>query len=77
MTDGYRRSTRGSALILGGAVGNVADRIRLGYVVDFIDVHFKGWHYPAFNIADSAITCGVILLLLDAFILAIRRSGAA
>lgn len=63
----------GLGLILGGAVGNVADRIRLGYVVDFIDVHFGGWHYPAFNVADSAITCGVILLLLDALILGLRQ----
>ena len=59
----------GLALVLGGAVGNLADRIQLGYVVDFIDVHFGGWHYPAFNVADSAITCGVILLLLDALVL--------
>lgn len=63
----------GLGLILGGAVGNVVDRIRLGYVVDFIDVHFAGWHYPAFNIADSAITCGVILLLLDAVIIGWRQ----
>lgn len=65
----------GLALILGGAVGNVADRIRLGYVVDFIDVHFGGWHYPAFNVADSAITCGVVLLLVDAIVLSRRRGG--
>ena len=65
----------GLALILGGAIGNVADRVRLGYVVDFIDVHFKGWHYPAFNVADSAITCGVILLLVDAIVLSRRREG--
>lgn len=63
----------GLALILGGAIGNLVDRIRLGYVVDFIDVHYRGWHYPAFNVADSAITCGVILLLLDALILTRRR----
>ena len=63
----------GLGLILGGAVGNVVDRIRLGYVVDFIDVHFAGWHYPAFNIADSAITGGVILLLLDAVIIGLRQ----
>ena len=63
----------GLGLILGGAVGNVADRIRLGYVVDFIDVHWAGWHYPAFNVADSAITCGVVLLLLD-MVLAGRRN---
>ena len=67
----------GLGLILGGAVGNVADRIRLGYVVDFIDVHFSGWHYPAFNVADSAITCGVVLLLLDVVLLSLRdrKSG--
>lgn len=65
----------GLALILGGAIGNVADRIRLGYVVDFIDVHFGGWHYPAFNVADSAITCGVVLLLVDAIVLSRRRGG--
>ena len=50
-------------LVIGGAVGNLVDRIQLGYVVDFVDVHFKGWHYPAFNVADSAITVGVALLL--------------
>lgn len=65
----------GLGLILGGAVGNVADRIRLGYVVDFIDVHFAGWHYPAFNVADSAITCGVILLLLDMLRVSLREKG--
>ncbi|NNJ78524.1 MAG: lipoprotein signal peptidase [Xanthomonadales bacterium] len=65
----------GLALILGGAIGNVVDRVRLGYVVDFIDVHFGGWHYPAFNVADSAITCGVILLLVDAIVLSRRREG--
>jgi len=63
----------GLALVLGGAVGNLVDRIKLGYVVDFIDVHYGGWHYPAFNVADSAITCGVVLLLLDALLLS--RSG--
>jgi signal peptidase II len=59
----------GLALILGGAIGNLVDRIQLGYVVDFIDVFYKDWHYPAFNVADSAITCGVILLLLDMLLL--------
>ena len=66
----------GLALVLGGAIGNLIDRIRLGYVVDFIDVHFGGWHYPAFNVADSAITCGVILLLIDALILSRRRMAS-
>jgi signal peptidase II len=60
-------------LIIGGAVGNLIDRIRLGYVVDFIDVYYKGHHWPAFNIADSAITCGIILMLIDALILSLRK----
>ena len=56
-------------LIIGGAVGNLVDRVNLGYVVDFIDVYYRGWHWPAFNLADSAITCGVILLLVDGLFL--------
>ena len=51
-------------LIFGGAVGNLIDRMRFGAVVDFVDVHFRGWHWPAFNIADSAITVGVMVLAL-------------
>ena len=51
--------------ILGGAVGNVVDRLLHGYVVDFLDFHYAGWHFPAFNIADSAITIGAICLILD------------
>ncbi|MFC1778665.1 signal peptidase II, partial [Pseudomonadota bacterium] len=64
-------------LIIGGAVGNLIDRVINGYVVDFIDVYVNDWHWPAFNVADSAITCGVILLLLDSFLqsLAAKRSG--
>ena len=54
----------GFALILGGAVGNLIDRVRLGYVVDFIDAYYGAWHWPAFNIADSAISTGVALLLV-------------
>lgn len=52
------------AMILGGALGNLVDRVRFGYVVDFLDVHAFGWHWPAFNIADAAITCGAILLIV-------------
>ncbi len=52
-------------LIVGGAVGNVVDRLRLGAVIDFLDLHWAGFHWPAFNLADSAITVGVALLLLD------------
>jgi len=60
------------ALVIGGALGNLADRVQLGYVVDFIDVHYRGWHWPAFNVADSAISCGVVLLLIDALRQALR-----
>jgi signal peptidase II len=52
-------------LILGGALGNVIDRLRFGYVVDFFDFHALGWHFAAFNVADSAITIGAALLILD------------
>lgn len=64
----------GLSMILGGAIGNLLDRIQLGYVVDFIDVYYQQWHYPAFNVADSAITCGVVLLLLDMLLLG-RHKG--
>ena len=57
----------GLLLVFGGAIGNVIDRLRQGYVVDFIDLHYENWHWPAFNVADSAITIGAVLLVLDAF----------
>ncbi|SDM74468.1 signal peptidase II . Aspartic peptidase. MEROPS family A08 [Geoalkalibacter ferrihydriticus] len=53
------------ALVLAGAVGNLIDRIRLGEVIDFIDVHWYQYHWPAFNVADAAITAGVVMLLID------------
>ena len=52
-------------LILGGAVGNVVDRLLHGHVIDFIQVHWAGWYFPSFNVADSAITAGAALLILD------------
>jgi signal peptidase II len=55
------------ALILGGAVGNLIDRLAYGYVIDFLDVYYGTWHWPAFNIADSAITLGVMLMLAESF----------
>ena len=68
------RKTRGRTLfcialvlILGGAVGNVIDRALYGYVVDFLDFYLGQWHWPAFNVADSAITVGAVLLILDSF----------
>ena len=54
------------ALIMAGAVGNLIDRLRHGYVVDFVHVHWQDWYYPAFNVADSAITVGALLLIYDA-----------
>lgn len=53
------------SLILGGAIGNVLDRLLYGAVVDFIDVHYDGWHWPAFNIADSAISIGATLIVIN------------
>jgi signal peptidase II len=61
------------ACILGGAIGNVIDRLLHGYVVDFLDFYVKGWHWPAFNIADSAIFIGAACLILDE-ILRVKRS---
>jgi signal peptidase II len=63
------------ALILGGAMGNVVDRIALGYVVDFLDFHVGGWHWPAFNLADSSITAGAVLLVVDSLRPGVRRAG--
>jgi len=57
----------GLAAILGGALGNLVDRLRFGQVVDFLDFHAFGWHWPAFNVADSAITVGAVLLIVEGF----------
>ena len=64
----------GLALVLGGALGNVIDRIRLGYVIDFIHFHWDRAYFPAFNVADSAITVGAACLLLDALLEAKRKT---
>ena len=56
-------------LIIGGAIGNVADRIRFGAVVDFLDFHIRSWHWPAFNVADGAISIGVAVMLVDGLLL--------
>jgi signal peptidase II len=77
----YLRRTRaeqhwlhfGLALIFAGAVGNLIDRIRLGEVIDFLDVHWHQYHWPAFNVADSAITVGVVILLIDLWLDERRR----
>lgn len=56
----------GASLIIAGAIGNLISRLYYGYVIDFIDLHLAGWHWPAFNVADSAICIGVLCLLVDA-----------
>lgn len=61
-----RMARYGLALILGGAIGNLIDRATMGYVLDFVDVYWRGFHFWAFNVADSAITVGVALMLIDA-----------
>lgn len=58
----------GLALILGGALGNLLDRVVYGHVIDFLDFHALGWHWPAFNVADSAITVGAATLILESFL---------
>ena len=67
----------GLALILGGALGNVVDRLRFASVVDFLDLHALGWHWPAFNVADSAITVGAVLLIFEGFLRHDRPRPAA
>ncbi len=63
-----RRLAAALGLIIGGALGNLVDRLRFGAVVDFLDVHAGGYHWPAFNVADAAITVGVGILLIDSLI---------
>lgn len=70
---GNRAYLASLGLILGGAIGNLCDRVRLGHVVDFLLFHWKDWYYPAFNVADSAITVGAALLIIDS--LRQRRSS--
>lgn len=54
-------------LVVGGALGNIWDRVVLGYVIDFVELHYQGYYWPAFNVADSAISIGAVLLIIDAF----------
>ena len=61
-------------MIMGGALGNVIDRLLHGYVVDFIQLHWRGWYFPSFNLADSAITLGAVLLIVDE-VRRVRRGG--
>jgi signal peptidase II len=74
---GEWRTALALALILGGAIGNLVDRVLHGHVIDFIDVYYETWHWPTFNVADSAITVGAALLVFDALFAHRHRSSAA
>jgi signal peptidase II len=65
LDDDQRLTRTGLSFVIGGAAGNMIDRIRFGYVLDFVDVYQNGWHFWAFNVADAAITAGVVLMILD------------
>lgn len=73
---GQRLLALALGLIVGGAVGNLIDRLAYGYVIDFIDIHYGRWHWPAFNIADSAITVGAVLLVIALFLEGRWREGS-
>ena len=72
---GDRLARIGIAGVLGGAIGNLIDRSTIGYVLDFVDAYWNGWHFWAFNVADAAITVGVILMILDILGLGRRRAS--
>ena len=72
---GFLVLAAGLSLVLGGAVGNLIDRIRFGYVVDFIQVWFGSWPFPSFNVADSAITVGAALLIVDSLFISGRQES--
>lgn len=76
LAPGDRSLGIGLALIGGGALGNLIDRLAHGHVIDFIDVYYRTWHWPAFNVADSAITIGAAFLVLDALGLGARKRHA-
>jgi signal peptidase II len=71
-----RRIAAALTLIIGGAVGNLIDRALLGHVIDFIDLYYGQWHWPAFNIADSAIVLGVVLMLVDVLYGGLRQTDS-
>ena len=72
-----RLARLGVAMILGGAVGNLIDRATAGYVLDYVDFYWRGWHFWAFNVADAAITIGVVLMIFDLLGLGRRASNPA
>lgn len=73
--DGRRLEITGLSMVMSGAVGNLIDRVRMGEVIDFLDVYWRTHHWPAFNVADSLICIGVGILMLDAFMQNRRRRG--
>lgn len=73
----HRLLAGGLVLILGGAIGNVIDRLRLGHVIDFVQVHWGNSYFPAFNVADSAISVGAVLVILDSLLEHRREKRAA
>ncbi len=73
LRSGERLTGIALGMILGGALGNLIDRVRLGKVVDFLDFYWREWHWPAFNVADSAITVGVVIMLLASWTQADRK----
>ncbi len=75
--EGHTILSAGLALVLGGAIGNLIDRIMLGYVTDFIQVWFGSWAFPSFNIADAGISVGAALLIIDALFFSGREEGSA
>jgi signal peptidase II len=74
LPDGRRWTLASLALVFGGAAGNLVDRLRWGEVVDFLDVFWRSHHWPAFNVADSAITVGIVMLLAEEFLPKRRRA---
>ena len=74
---GDRLARLGVAMILGGAIGNLIDRATAGYVLDYVDASFRGWHFWAFNVADAAISIGVVLMIFDLLGLGRRASNPA
>jgi signal peptidase II len=74
LEDREKLSAIGLAMILAGAVGNIIDRVRLGYVIDFLDVYYKTHHWPVFNIADSLITVGAVFLAIEMFFAGKKKS---
>ena len=68
LSPSQRRTGLALSLILGGAIGNLIDRLVYGHVIDFIDLYYGHWHWPTFNVADSAITVGAVLLVLDSLL---------